>query len=147
MLRGNTLKHAGKHTKRARKHTIHHIANITKMRQNMACIVEWAVDVYTCPWCTFMGLDGCSGTRGHSVAREWGLEGHRWPLCPGFVHAVHAEYTPKQPCIIGVPMDVVLTVGRTGHKQRSKRPNEKRQKRQRRKGGVANQNERSKKPQ
>ena len=95
LLRGNTPKHASKHTKHARKHTIHHIANIAKIRQNMICIVEWDVGVHTCPWWVFMGSDECVGVRGHSVAREWEFGGHRWPLCTGFTHTVHTQYTSQ----------------------------------------------------
>ena len=114
-LRGNTPKHTGKHTKRARKHTIHHIANIAKMRQNMACIAEWDVDVYTCSWWTFMGSDGCSGIRGHDVAREWGLQECRRSLLTGFVYAAHAKYTSKHHASRRVPVGVILTGGQTGH--------------------------------
>lgn len=40
-LRGNTPKHARKHTKHTRKSTIHHIVKHVKIRNNMTCAGEW----------------------------------------------------------------------------------------------------------
>ena len=62
VLRGNTPKHASKHTKHPRKTTMHHIAKHANMQNNITYTGEWVRGVHVCPWWAFMGVDGYGGT-------------------------------------------------------------------------------------
>ena len=57
------------------------------------------------------------------------------------VHAVHAKYTRKQPCMGGVLMGAVLTGGHTEHKQGPLSPKSAGKRSKERKRATTNQNE------
>ena len=80
ILRGNSVKHTAKHTKRAHKHTMYHLAHQGKWRTNISCTRGWVRDTHNEYSWVRMGANGCGGTYTRSRTREWEKTSRGWLL-------------------------------------------------------------------
>ena len=77
---GEAPKQAGKDSNRACKHITDDLVKQRKIHINMTCMIMVVADVFGWSCWSFMGVDGCSGTRLGVGARKGDKEGRRYTL-------------------------------------------------------------------